>query len=324
MTTVSVRPALRRAMDWHRPLMYFAVLMAVTGVFSLGGMLFDDRILTGVPVWLKPFKFSVSLGIYAVTWAWMMSLQQRPRRWMWWAGTAIAVLLAAGEMITIVTQAARGELSHFNNTSAFESNLFTIMGASIAIVWVLNVVQGVVLLRERLAARPLAWAIRLGVILSLAGMAVAFFMAAGPTPEQQQLLEQGVEPGAIGGHGVGVVDGGPGLPITGWSTTGGDLRVPHFIGIHAMQALPLLAGLLGLAASRWTRLRSEIVRTRLVVAGAIGYGGLLAITTWQAFRGQSLVAPDGPTLIAFGVVVVIATLTALSALSSADREEVTR
>ncbi|WP_165977887.1 hypothetical protein [Nonomuraea diastatica] len=29
------------------------------------------------------------------------------------------------------------------------------------------------------------------------------------------------------------------MPITNWSTAGGDLRVPHFIGLHSVQVFVL-------------------------------------------------------------------------------------
>ena len=60
------------------------------------------------------------------------------------------------------------------------------------------------------------------------------------------------------GHSVGA-EGGH-VPMFGWNRSGGDLRVAHFMGIHAQQAIPIL---LALAAPLATRLRW------LVLAGGV-------------------------------------------------------
>lgn len=100
-----------------------------------------------------------------------------------------------------------------------------------------------------------------------------------------------------GAHSVGVADGGPGLPIVGWSTTGGDLRITHFAGLHAMQLLPLFAR--ALARPRFDRLGIS-GRLALVRTAGCAYLGLIVLLAWQAARGQSIVAPDATTLAAFG------------------------
>lgn len=93
------------------------------------------------------------------------------------------------------------------------------------------------------------------------------------------------------------------MPLTGWSTTGGDLRIPHFFGMHALQLLPLLLmGLLALAP-RFTRLADERVRLRLVLVAAAAYAAVFALVTWQALRGQPLIHPDGTTLTATALIV---------------------
>jgi len=45
--------------------------------------------------------------------------------------------------------------------------------------------------------------------------------------------------GAILSHNIGDDMGGEGLPLLDWSTKVGDVRVAHFIGIHALQIIPL-------------------------------------------------------------------------------------
>ncbi|WP_426511879.1 hypothetical protein ACPPVO_15365 [Dactylosporangium sp. McL0621] len=108
-----------------------------------------------------------------------------------------------------------------------------------------------------------------------------------PTAAQQAELDRGGAPAMIGAHSVGVTDGGPAMPVTGWSTTGGDLRIAHFAGIHALQMLPLLALLLTLLAARYPgRLAAVRTRLRLVRVAAAGYAGLVALLTWQELRAS--------------------------------------
>ena len=98
-----------------------------------------------------------------------------------------------------------------------------------------------------------------------------------------------------GAHTVGGVDGGPGLPVTGWSTEHGDLRLPHFIGLHAIQALALIA----VGLRRWRR--PEAVRVRTVLATAVSYASLFLLLLWGALRGQSVVAADATALASIGL-----------------------
>lgn len=274
----------------HRPLSYFAVAMAATALVSAVGLVADDRVLVGEPIWLKPLKFALSLGVYGATLAWLHSLLVRGRRVSWWAGTIITAGSSV-EMALIVTQVVRGTRSHFNQQTPFDAGLYAVMGVIVAVLWLATLVIAVLLHRQPLPDRATAWAIRSGAAISVVGLALGFLMSA-PTPEQ---LADGAS-GIIGAHSVGVPDGGPQLPVTGWSAEGGDLRIGHFVGMHALQVLPLLALVLARRASGAGRLADGTVRLRVLVVAAAGYAGLVALVTWQALRGQPLAEPDGPTL----------------------------
>jgi hypothetical protein len=283
--------SLRQAARWHAPLMYVAAAMAALAIVSLVGLVVDDRMLGNMSVWLKPFKFAVSFVAYLVTLAWMVSLMRRSRRVAWWAGTVVAAF-AALEVALIVFQAARGRQSHFNNATPLDEMIFQAMGATIGVLYLASLVIAALLLRQRMSDPAIKWTLRLGLLIALVGMALGFLMLS-PTPEQQA---SGLDT-QQGGHSVGVPDGGPGMPLTGWSTTGGDLRIPHFLGMHALQLLPLLGIALTALAGRFPRLSDSGVRLRLVLVAAASYAGLLALVTWQALRGQPLIHPDGTTLV---------------------------
>ncbi|MCU1627247.1 MAG: hypothetical protein JWP64_2196 [Pseudonocardia sp.] len=301
MTTTGTSSALRTAFGWHRPLMTLAAAMTALIVAGVVGMVADERVLTGLPIWDKPTKFAISVLIYAVTWAWLIAvvrdaLPGRPSRLGHRAGTVAAVMLGV-EMVIIVTQVVRGETSHFNTTTPLNAALWSVMGLSIAVVWVATLSVTAQLFRVRGLDPARARAIRAGAVLAVVGMALGFLMTS-PTAAQMA-----GDTGIVGAHTVGLADGGPGLPLLGWSTVGGDLRIPHFVGMHALQAIPLVLVALELLAVRVAVLRSPEVRRGLVGVAAAGFAAVLALLTWQALRGQSVVAPDALTVSVFGLIV---------------------
>ncbi|MEU5724247.1 hypothetical protein [Micromonospora sp. NPDC047738] len=299
---------MRRAAHWHRPLMLFVAAMAVLALVSAVGIVADSRVLTGVPIWLKPFKFSVSFVLYGTTLAWMLSLLPRRSRVAEWAGTVI-VAMGVVEMAIIVGQVLRGTTSHFNGTTPLNGILFSLMGAAIMVLFVAHLVIGIVVLRQPIADRVGKYAVGLGLGLTLLGMLVAIPMV---LPSQ----EPGIE-GISGAHSVGVPDGGPGLPLVGWSTTGGDLRIGHFVGMHALQALPLLAILL----RRFLGRLDERTQVRLLMVAGGAYGALTMLLTWQALRGQPLLRPDALTLAAVAALVVATAAAAGAVLARRHRAE---
>ncbi|MQA82259.1 MAG: hypothetical protein GEV10_27995 [Streptosporangiales bacterium] len=292
--------------------MLLAGASVVVLAVCLVGLAVDGRALVGAPIWLKPAKFAVSIAIYCFTLAWLLSLLQRRRRLGRALGSIIAITLG-GELVVIVVQVVRGEMSHFNISTPLNAVLWASMGVMIATLWVANLVAGALFLTQKLGERSTAWAIRAGTVIALAGMAVAFFMPQ-ETAAQDAAREAGRGSGIVGAHTVGVPDGGPGLPITGWSTVAGDLRVPHFVGIHGLQVLILLALVLLLLARRYPRFASDTLRLRVVLVAAGAYAGVLALVTWQAFRGQSVVRPDALTASVAAALAVAAVVGLLLAL----------
>lgn len=269
----------------HRGLFGFAVAMAaLTPVLAVLAVV-DDRVLLGAPLWLKPLKFSISLALYAATLAWMLGqLRERTLHRTGW----VVTVASAVEMAIIVGQAAVGNRSHYNMDTPLSGALWGVMGATIVVLWLATLGVALRFLREPGRDRAAGTAIRLGLVVALIGLAEGFLMAV---------------PGA---HAVGVADGGPGLPLVGWSTTGGDLRIAHFVGMHALQGLPLIAAVLAA-----TRRVDEVTRVRLVRIAAAAWAGLTVLLTWQALRAQPLLAPDAVTLAA------LATLVALTVIATA-------
>ena len=208
----------------------------------------------------------------------------------------IVTAAAAIEMAIIVGQAAVGHRSHYNTDTPLSAALWGTMGATIVVLWLATLAVALRFLREpgrdraaddRDPAGPRRRADRAGRGLPH-GDRTAHTRSACPTADR-------------------------GFRFVGWSTTGGDLRIAHFVGMHALQGLPLLAA--ALVATRRSPRRRAPARPEVAAAA---WAGLVVLLTWQALRAQPLLAPDATTLAALGALVA-ATVAAVAAALAADR-----
>ena len=303
-----VRAALPGWLRRNRLLVFAGLLCLLLVGVAGAGLLLDPRLINGAPAWAKPFKFSISIAIYCLTLAWLLGfVQGHPRLVGAIAGVTTAGLV--GELGIILVQVVRGTTSHFNISTPLDLALWSSMGLLIIPVSLMCLLAGILLFFQRLPDPAFAWSLRLGVLVTFVGLSVGYLMTGQTSPGQQAARDAGGPALSMGAHSVGVDDGGPGLPLLGWSTVAGDLRVGHFAGLHALQILPLLG--FGLARLGGRRLTSGH-RLALVWIGGLGYLGLVIGLVWQALRGQSVIAPDGLTLAAGGALLaVVAGATAL-------------
>jgi len=310
---------LQRAWRFNRPLTLAVILHLALTPLLLAAMFVDPRIIGGVNGWIKPLKFALSGAIYGATFLWLLTFVRGRARLVQGIATITGVALIV-ETALITMQVLRNTVSHFNVATPFDGAVFSIMGIFIMALAVGNFVLAVVLGFQRLSDPVVAWGIRWGLIISLAGMASGVLMTTANLPPTAVAAAQAGQPVTIAGaHSVGVDDGGPGLPFLGWSTTGGDLRVGHFVGLHGLQALPFLAFLLTRAWA--TRRFSTRRRVALIWTAGLGYLGLTVLLTWQALRAQPLLAPDGATLMAAALLCTAMAAAVLIIIASPGRRQ---
>jgi hypothetical protein len=236
---------------------------------TLFAMALDQRTFLDINVWIKPLKFQASVGAYLLTLSWFLAaLPEGVRR-----GRVVAVLVAVAvaasvfEIAYITLQAARGLASHYNVGDPFHGVMYTLMGVGAVTLTAVSPAVAVLLWRDR----PVRWstAFWLSVLL---GLVLTFVLGAGAGA----VLSSG------NGHWIGGVrsDAG-GVPVFGWSRTGGDLRAAHFLGMHAMHVLPVV----GLMAGRLLGSRQAISG---VVVAASAYSAGTGLVFWLALRGIPL------------------------------------
>lgn len=270
-------------------------------IFFTVGIFADSRMITGIPAWLKPAKFAISVTIYSFTMLWFLSFVDTTKRWrkrlVQIIGWTLTLTLFA-EWVGIITQALRGTTSHFNIATSFDAAMWSLMAIAIFILFFANIAVVALLMTQRLKSPTLTWALRLAMIITVIGLAEGYLMTS-PTAQQMAGWQAGEPITIVGAHSVGIEDGGPGLPFLNWSTEGGDLRIGHFIGMHALQVIPFFA----LFIMRRRRLNEKQKLNLVWIASAV-YLGITALVTWQALRAQPFIQPDALTISVFLAIVL--------------------
>jgi hypothetical protein len=178
--------------------------------------------VVGVNAWYKPIKFALSIMVYSWAMAWYCHCLPtfNISRFNW---TVIGLM--GFEIVYIAVQAGRGQLSHYNFSEPIYTIFFQMMGLAAALVTIYTAYVGVLFFQNDFPdLHPsYLWSIRLGIILF-----VIFSF-------------EGAAMGARLAHTVGAEDVSIGIPFLNWSKKFGDLRIAHFIGMHALQVLPILA-----------------------------------------------------------------------------------
>jgi len=238
-------------------LFWFGLFNLAIAILCLILMPSEEARILGVNRWLKPFKFYASVGIMVLTMGWLLyylDSAKKIRLYSW-----LIVISMFFENGLILMQAIRNTTSHFNNSSPVDAIVFSLMGIFIILFAITVILICISFFRQKQFSipGPYVWGIRLGILFFL------FFS-----------LEGGMMIGLLQ-HTVGGPDGGPGLPIVNWSTQYGDLRIAHFIGIHALQVLPLFG--------------NYIAKTKMQsILFSMSYFLLASVLFFQAMKGIPL------------------------------------
>jgi hypothetical protein len=259
-----------RELDANDPVLSrlgWALLLAVP-VFAALAMFVPAAAAAAVNPWIKPIKFAMSFSTFASTVSLLLLALRIPKWQLTLVRRAIATSVAL-EILSLAAQAWRSAY-HLSGQSLLDTSLTQMTNSMVmvntAIVcWMLALFCANRVRTEQID-RPMVAAIRYSIVIFLAGNAIGGYML------------------ARGSHTVGVADGGPGLPFVNWSVIGGDLRIAHFIAIHAIQIVPLFAYILSQMSPVLP------VKHRRIAAGALALAVSVAVgaTFVQAALGHPL------------------------------------
>ncbi len=247
---------LQQVKDRNDTLFYFGLICLLLSILFFVFTKTTSTQVYGVNAWYKPLKFALSTFTYAWAMAWYCSyLPNFNVKLFNWT----VIILLGFEIAYIALQAGKGQLSHYNTSTPMHSLLFSMMAIAASLVTLYTAYVCMLFFNGSFDNLPdyYVWSIRLALILFVIFSFEGFAM------------------GARLSHTVGALNDNSSLFVLGWSKTFGDLRVAHFIGMHALQVLPIVSYYL-------------LKNTKMTIAFSVLYG-LLALTTLiQALRGKSL------------------------------------
>lgn len=228
--------------------------------------------------WRKPFAFGVSFGLTTATLGVAAGSLLRggtARRWACYAVAAANV----SEVAWVSIQRARGVPSHFNFDTAFDTGFFIANGVAIAVTVAVITILAVRAFQARDLDPAMAVAWQVGLVVLLVSMSVGGWMIS---------------------MGIAAADAGTAANLTTVAPAG-QLKVPHAIGMHAIQVLPVLAWLLGRTGT------PTVKRQRLVITAASGYVVLTSVGLAQAAAGRALEDPGAALAIlaAVGIALMV-------------------
>jgi len=239
-----------------------AALNAVIAVVFAALIFIDSRQLLGISAWVKPLKFAVTSFVYLGTLA--LFARHLPDSLDETKGNRAAWIISAmifGEVFFIGLQSARGVTSHFNQKTLIDGIIYSVMGVMIIIntVVFIRVFRHFFRGEQKISGAYLS-GIRWGAVLFVIGSVVGGAMS------------------GLNRHTIGIADGGPGLPLVNFSTVAGDLRIAHFVGLHALQVLPFIGWLFARTAA-----------PRVVTAAGVLYTAGFVFVLAQAFLAKPLI-----------------------------------
>lgn len=240
----------------NETLFYFGLICFAFALVFLFLTKISSTQVYGVNAWYKPFKFAFSTFLFAWAMAWYcFYLSNFNIRLFNWS----IIILLGFEIFYIALMAGRGQISHYNLSTSFYASMYSLMAVAATLVTIYTAYVGWLFFKNSFPALPdyYLWGIRLGILIFVVFSFEGFAM------------------GSKLNHSVGALNDNSNLFIVGWSKTVGDLRVSHFIGMHALQVLPLLSFYI-------------LKNTKATIALSVVYGALATVTLIQALQGKPL------------------------------------